>query len=407
MLETYRAAFRAPGTRAFCAAAFVMRLPSAIFPLGLVLLVSLQTGKYAFAGALSGVFVVSNGIGLVVLARVVDRVGQGRILIPASTVCVLGLVALGTLVQTDAPEWTYILPTIVVGFSYLSVGSMVRARWSHVLGERPELATAYSLESALDEVIFTVGPLIASLCATLVHPLLGLGVAGVLTFGGAIWLREQRATEPPVHDEAHVSLSPLRTPGMVLLCLSMAAMGATFASAEVTMVAFAGQHHHRNLSGLLLAAFACGSAIAGFAYGARHWRAPLLDRFRLQAYVFGVMPALFLLASNVWTLAVVALVVGLSIAPTLINAFGLTQSLVPASALTEGLAWLVTGLSIGYGAGSSLVGGIADAHGARWAFLVAVGAALLVAGFGAATHRRISVRPPAERKVGVKFGRDT
>jgi len=394
MLDTYRAAFRTPGTAAFCGAAFVMRLPSAIFPLALVLLVSAQTGRYALAGLLSGVFVVSNGVGLVVLARVVDRFGQGRMLIPASTVCVLGLVALGTLVQVDAPRWTYVLPTIVVGFSYLSVGSLVRTRWSYVLGNRPELATAYSLESALDEVIFTAGPLIASLCATLVHPLLGLGVGAALTAVGAVWLREQRATEPPVDDEAQVGLSPLRTRGMVLLCLTMAAMGATFASAEVTMVAFAGQHGHRNLSGLLLAAFAAGSAISGFAYGARQWHAPLLDRFRLQAYVFGVMPALFLVATNMWALAIIALVVGLSIAPTLINAFGLVQAEVPAVALTEGLAWLVTGLSIGYGAGSSLVGGIADAHGARWAFLVAVGAAVAVAVLGAFTHRRLSARQP-------------
>jgi MFS family permease len=399
MFDTYRAAFRTPGTSAFCTAGFVMRLPSAIYPLALVLLVSAHTGKYAFAGVLSGVFVVANGVGLVVLARVVDRFGQGHALLPATGVHVASAVILGVLAQSDAPLWTLTVPTAVLGFTYLPVGSLVRARWSYVLGIRPELATAYSLESALDEVIFTAGPLIASLCATLVHPLLGVGLGVGLTLAGAVWLREQRATEPPAHGESHVSVSPLRSRGMVLLCLTMAAMGATFASVEVTMVAFAGQHGHRNLSGLLLAAFAGGSAISGFAYGARHWHAPLLDRFRLQAYVFGVMPALFLLAANVPILAVIALVVGLSIAPTLITAFGLVQAQVPTSALTEGLAWLVTGLSVGYGAGSSLVGGIADAHGARWAFLVAVGTALLVAGCGALTHQRLAAGIPNAQMI--------
>ena len=37
-----------------------------------------------------------------------------------------------------------------------------------------------------------------------------------------------------------------------------------------------------------------------------------------------------------------------------------------------------TGLSVGYGIGAAVVGGIADAHGARSAFLVTIGSGLLV-----------------------------
>ena len=70
MFGTYRAVFRTPGTAAFCAAAFVMRMPIAMYPLGLVLIVSSRTGHYAFAGVLAGVEVVANGIGNPVLARV-------------------------------------------------------------------------------------------------------------------------------------------------------------------------------------------------------------------------------------------------------------------------------------------------------------------------------------------------
>ena len=82
MLDTYRAAFRAPGTAAFTAAGFVMRMPIAIYPIGLVLILSARTGHYGFAGLLSGTYVVANGVGKPVLGRLVDRYGQHRVADP-------------------------------------------------------------------------------------------------------------------------------------------------------------------------------------------------------------------------------------------------------------------------------------------------------------------------------------
>ena len=394
MLGHYRAAFRAPGTAAFSAASFVMRWPYAIYPLALVLIVSARTGHYAFAGALAGIYVAANGVGNPLLARLVDRLGQGRMLLPASAVHVAAVVVLAALLQSGAPDWTLVPPVVVAGFSYLSVGSMVRARWSYVLGGRPELSTAYSLESTFDEIVYTAGPLLTTVLATQVHPLSALAAAVLLVVVGAVWLRAQRATEPPPHPHgAPRHPSALRSRGMLLLVLAAVAMGAVFASAEVTMVAFCGQRGERGISGAVVAALAFGSAIGGFGYGSRHRPAPVLDRFRIQAVVFALLPLLFLAAWNVPVLAVCAVLVGLGIAPTLITAFGLIEQTVPAGALTEGLAWLSTGLSVGYGAGSALVGGIADAHGARSAFSVTIGAALLVGVAALVLHARL--RPVA------------
>ena len=85
---------------------------------------------------------------------------------------------------------------------------------------------------------------------------------------------------------------------MPLLIAAGAAMGGVFASAEVTAIAFCGQRGATAWSGLVLAAFATGSAVSGFFYGSRHWHPPVLDRFRVQALVFGLLPWLFLLADE-------------------------------------------------------------------------------------------------------------
>ncbi|GAB2458338.1 MFS transporter [Jatrophihabitans fulvus] len=393
MLDVYRAVFRTPGTAMFSAAAWVMRVPIAMYPIGLVLIISGRDGRYGFAGVLSGVYVIANGIGNPALARLADRLGQGRLLIPMSLVHAAAAVVAAVAVTVHWPDWVLVVATAVFGFFFLSVSSLVRARWSYVLAGRPELNTAYSVESTLDETIFVLGPLVATVVATQISGVVVLYLAAALVLGGAVWLSALTSSEPPVNDSAGRGRPAVLASGMPLLVLVTVAMGGIFASAEVTIVAFCDEQGSRGLSGAVLAAFAAGSAMSGFLYGARHWRMPLLDRFRLQAVVFGLLPPLFLLATNIGVLAACAFVVGFGIAPTLTTGFGLVEHFVPAGALTEGLAWLVTGLSVGYGVGAALVGGISDAHGARAAFLVTVGAGLTMAALAVVLHRSRRGRP--------------
>lgn len=395
MLRTYRAVFRAPGSAAFATAGFVMRMPIAMFPIGLVLIISARTGHYGFAGVLSASYVLGAAAGNPLLARWADRFGQRRLILPASAVTLGSVAVLVVLLKNGAPDWALLLPGVLTGFAYLSVGSLIRARWSLALAGTSELSTAYALESVLDEVIFVVGPLIATLIATHSDPLNVLYVAGALIAAGAVWLSAQRGTEPPaqaVGAPAHASA--LRARGVLLAVLATVAMGALFASAEITMVAYCGQHGERGLSGLMLAMFAGGSATSGLVYGARTWRTGILQRYRIQSTIFAVLPVLFLAALNVQMLAVCAFIVGLGISPALITTFGLIEQLVPAESLTEGLAWVITGLSIGYGAGSASVGAIADAHGARVAFSVTIAAGLAMGALATALYRKLSVRLP-------------
>jgi MFS family permease len=402
LLGTYRAAFRAPGSAAFSAAGFIMRFSIAVYPIGLILLISTRTGHYSFAGVLSGIYVFANGVGNPVLARLVDRYGQGRVLLPASSVHVAGAVAIIALARAGAPDWALVAPTIVCGFAYLAVGSLVRARWSYVLAGRPELGTAYSLESTLDEVIFTAGPLIATVLATQLDPIAVFVLAAGLVAVGTVWLQRQPGTDPPPHEVGTPRHgSALRLRGMALVVLAAVGMGGVFASAEVTMVAFCGQHGATALAGVVLACLAFGSGVSGFVYGSRTRSGDVLDRFRRQALVFAVLPLLFLAAVNIPVLAVLAFLVGLGIAPTLIMSFGLIEQVVPGPALTEGMAWLTTGLSIGYGVAAALVGRLADAFGARVAFTVTIGSALLVGALALALHAQLRERDAESRTAGV------
>lgn len=402
MLSRYRAAFAAPGAWKFSAAGFLARLTLAIYPIAIVLMISGRTHSYGYAGVVSGSYVVGSAAGNPVAGVLVDRLGQHRVL-PGFLIAHLASTAVfGLLVTVHAPLWTLLPPAVLMGVTMLNIGALIRARWSYIWpGDGPQRSTGYSVESTLDEAIFVLGPLIATVLATHTHPLVTLGLALLVISAGTVWLTALRSTEPPVrprqagerHDFA------LRYRGMPLITSSMVFMGAVFGSAEVTMVAFCGQHGHRSSAGWVVASFAGGSMVSALFYGGRHWHSSLLRRFVVSALLFGVMPFLYFAATSIPVLALCAGVVGLGIAPTLIGAFGLVDQIVPAGSLTEGLTWIGTGLSVGYGLGAAVVGGIADRHGARFAFSLPVGCALVSAVFALLLAARlrgaVSSRPAA------------
>ncbi|HEY0167730.1 MAG TPA: MFS transporter [Jatrophihabitans sp.] len=384
MLNRYRAAFAVPGTVEFSAAGFLARVSLAVYPIAIVLIISGRTHSYGFAGVVSGCYVVGGAIGNPIAAVLVDKLGQHRVLPWFLIAHLVSTGVFGALVTVHAPLWTLVAPAVLMGVTMLNIGALVRARWSHIWpGDGPQRSTGYSVESTLDEVIFVVGPLIATLLAIHTHALVTLGLTLALLTAGTLWLATLRSTEPPVRSRAVGERHDfaLRYPGMAMITWCMVFMGAVFGSLEVTMIAFCGQHGQRASAGWVVASFAAGSAVSAVVYGGRHWQSSLLRRFVISAVLVGVMPFLLFAATSVGVLALCAAVIGLGISPTLISAFSLVDSIVPANSLTEGLTWIGTGLSVGYGLGAAVVGGIADEHGARMAFWVPVGCALASAAF--------------------------
>jgi hypothetical protein len=384
VFASYRAVFRAPGSLAFCVAALVMRLPLAMFPIGIVLLISARSGQYGQAGALAGVYTVATGAAGPLTGRLTDRIGQTRMLLPALLANAIGGTALLVLAHAGAPIWALVLPAALIGASYLNVTSLVRARWTFVLGDRGAdgtegdarsaelLGSAYSLESVLDELLFVLGPVLVTSLA-LISPEVAIALAVALVCAGSLMLRTRRDSDPPARPTGERHPSPIRTLPLQAITVAMICIGGVFGSAEVSMVAFADEHGRRGLSGLLLMCFALGSAVSGLFYGARSWSLPLPARFAIQGLVFGLMQPLFLAARSLPELGLIATVVGLATAPMLITGFSFVGRVVPGPSLTEGLSWAGTGLSFGYASGAAFVGVVIDHAGAHGGFALSAG----------------------------------
>ena len=382
VLRPYRDLLRTPGARLFSGAAFVARMPIAMNGLGIVLLVVAQTGRYGLAGALSATFALVNAVAAPGIARLVDRFGQRRVLAPAVAVHALGMALFVVLATTGAAVWTLYAAAVLAGCAGPSIGSLVRARWSHVLGSatgaRGRLPTAYAFESVLDEAIFVLGPLLATVLATRVAPQAGLLVAVGLLVAGSAALLAHRASEPPPapRHSGHAHPSALRGPGLLPLMAVMLFIGGVFGSVEISAVAFADESGRPALAGALLACYAGGSMLAGLAFGAVRWRVSARRRLVLGALVMTATATTLPWIGSTGLLAGALFLAGVGIAPTLISGFSLVERIVPAGTVTEGLTWATTGLVVGFSGATWLSGRLVDSTSVSAAFGVATASGL-------------------------------
>ena len=399
MQNPYPALMRVEGGPAFSAAAFVARFPIAMLDIAIVLLVASTTHRYGLAGAVAATFSVASALVQPRLSRVVDRHGQARAVPGQVAVAVVGIVALVVLAGRQAPAWTLFVAAAIGGGAYPNVGSLVRARWSKALAGRPELLTAYSLESVLDELIFVLGPPMVTLLAVWVGPGQALLAAAGVTVIGSAALLVQRSTEPdPTGNTHYDGPSAIAQPGMRVVIMVLVALGGVFGSIEVVTVALAAQRGAPAQAGLILALNAGGSLCAGLVYGAQPPRIALDRQLILLCSAVPFTVLAFPFVPSILALGVLAFLSGLVISPTLIASFRLVETLVPAEQLTEGLSWASTGIVFGVSVAAAVSGRMVDLVGTPHAYVVTTASGILtalVALAGAPAIRRALARRAA------------
>ncbi len=399
-LAPYRRIFT-PTTALFSLTGLVARLPISMVGLGIVLLAEHETGSYAFAGAVSAVALVANASFAVVQGRLLDRLGQARVLPVAITLWGVALAGAMLSLDADWAVWTTYVLAAVAGATLPSVGTCVRARWAHRLKDNPSgLHTAFSFEAVADETVFLLGPIIVTMLATAVHPYAGLGAALAFGLVGTYVFAGLRSTEPPVHPTTTSGgeRPAMPWPAIGPLTLLTFALGVLFGAAEVTTVAFAEEEGRQSAAGFLLAVWAFGSLLAGLVSGAITWRQGPLGRLRWGALGMAVAMAPLALVPSIPVMGLVLLVGGVAISPTLIAAMSLAEQALPPTRLTEGMMLLQTGVALGLAPGAALAGLVIEEAGASAAYLVAFGGGLLA--LTAALATRVPAAGRSEAEVG-------
>jgi MFS family permease len=390
---SYRETLSAPGVARLYAASLVSRLPYGFGSLAVLLLVRDVTDSFTMAGAAVTASLAVMAVSAAPLGRLIDRDGQTAILRTVAAVNTTAFAALAVAGAANAPGPALVLLAAATGV-VPPVSSCLRAILADTF-DGAKLQAAYATEAVMQEGVYIVGPLLATVAVALSGPPAAVAAAAALTLAGTLWFaalplsRTWRAPQVARRRGGALRAAPIR-----LLCGFAALAGAAFGAFEVAVTAFARESGHPNLAGLLLAGWALGSMAGGAWAGGRAWRRPVEVRFAWCAAAIsaGFVPAL--LAPSLAAFVPASLIAGVAIAPALTLVYTLCGRLAPEGMVTEAFTWLNVAFPIGIGVGAGLAGPLADGPGARAAFGLSVAATALAAAMVAWRRGTLAPRQP-------------
>lgn len=397
-----------PAAKPFLAA-FVARLPMAMAPIGILLLVQHERGAYSIAGLVTGAYAVGSAGGTPVWGRLMDRFGQTRVLLPTSLASATLLALLAVAAVTDAPTWLLVTLSGLAGLGYPPMSPALRAAWRVIFPDPAARRVAFALDATSVELIFVGGPLLLSGLLAFTVPVVPLLVtAGLMAGGASAYCRTQaaRSSRPQLAEPslpsglsnrastarcarrgdqraAYQRRSAVGAAGVGAVLFVMLALSVGFGQLDTSLAATAGLLLGGTQKvGTLFAFIAGGSAFGGLFFGTRSW--PFSER-RAVPVLLGVFALLLgvLAASmsspqvSLWLVLPLLFVTGSTIAPILIMQQSLLDHLAPADRLNEAQSFLSAANTTGAAAGTALAGLLIDVRGLSWSFGgAAVGAAL-------------------------------
>ncbi|MFI5945377.1 MFS transporter [Streptomyces uncialis] len=377
----------------------VGRLPNATAPIAIVLFIRDAGGSYGLAGALAAVYGLTNAVGQPLLGRLVDLRGQPPVQLPAALASALAM-AVFAFTGPDDLALAYTAVAAAGLFTPPLEGGL-RALWPNVLRREDQVHTAYAMDAIAQEVMFTVGPLLVTLCVSLWSPqtaLLVINAVGVLGALSVVVSKPSRAWRSAPR-EAHW-LGALRSPGLLALLGVFLFIGAALGSITVAGVSYADGHGGDAVYGWLMAALGLGALIGGTAYGSRRWTGAPEVRLRVLTVFLTLCYVPLVLVPGPVGMTLLCALAGVFLAPAIACAFVVVDRHAPRGTVTEAFSWLVTTFTVGASAGTAVAGPVVEWGGTRWAFAVPalVGAAALVV--LTATHRVLAAPVDTARVTG-------
>lgn len=277
----------------------------------------------------------------------------------------------------------------LVGAFAPPLGPVMRVLWKQLTEGPVMLKRALTLDAVIEEVLYLIGPAVAGLLVTLMPASAVLLLPAVLVSAGTVGMMAAgtlgappgvRASKTPHAIEAPQKLLTSRS--FLSLLSPVLGIGVALGVIYVAVPAFGQARGSVAATGLILAAFAAGSALGGMLYGRLEWTLSPLGQLPLLAAGVAVGTIAMAVAPGVITLGILAAVTGLFLSPAMISAYFAASEYGTSAQATEVNTWVNTSQNIGSAAGSALAGILIERSTTSTSFVSAgvAALALIVAG---------------------------
>ncbi|WP_104191160.1 MFS transporter [Cryobacterium sp. Y82] len=368
-MKSYWTLLRTPGVSRLIGAQLTARFPFGMLSLAFLIHIEQIFDSYGAAGLVLGAMSIGQAIAGPLTSRLMGRLGMRPVIIATMFICAVSIIVMA-LVPLSVPS--LMLIGFVAGLSTPPIQPAVRTIYPKIVNSR-QLTPLFSLDASAQEIIWVLGPVIATFVALQVSTTAGILLAAFFLVAGGIWFvslpEVGRVRIPRSRRKLGVVL---KKPEVLLSTIVGFTLVAACAAVEAGVVAVFG--HGSADAGWVLGIFAIGSLIGGLALG----HAPI-GPWALAARMLIVTIGLALasLWLTFWWLSLALLVAGVGIAPAFAVLFGIVSASVKFSDTAEAYGWVGTGQLIGAALGSAIAGFSIDQSGPVSAIYVAVGFAAL------------------------------
>jgi MFS family permease len=391
-LARYSDLLAQPALRSAIAASVLGRLPIGITGLAILMLAQDTSGSFGRGGAVAACYVAGLATVAPLFGRLIDRYGPRFTLLACAFAFPAALAALVAALTGPAALWVAFALAAACGACFPPITVCMRTFFKQQLKEDLLLATAYSLESVVIELIFILGPVIVAIFVALASPAAAVLFAAACGCAGTLMFQRSRALAHwRIEPRGKASLfGPLADPGFVPLLAVIVCYASAFGLVEIGTTAYATESGNPAYAGVLLGVMSVGSATGGLVYGSRSWRLALAHQFPLMLALMGLGIAPLALLPSTWAFGLWCLAAGIAMAPALIMQSMLVAKSARPEHSTEAFTWSSTGLLAGVGLGLTIGGALLEYAKSPAVFAAAAALSLAAAGLALLLVKRKS-----------------
>jgi MFS family permease len=374
-LERYRELFEVPQLKATLLASVVGRMPIGITGLAILLFVQGRSGSFALAGAASAMYVLGLALIAPLLGRLIDRIGPRPVLSVCGVLYPAALSVLTLIVlRTPDPLGVGVM-ALVAGATLPPISACIRALYPRLLPVPGLLHTAYSVDSAVVEAVFILGPALVAACVAAGYPEAAVLLAAFSAAAGtAIFVRTPavRAWSGVRRGAVKSWLGALRHRRLVVLFATTLLYALAFGLFEVAVIAHASGKNAPAAAGVALALTSLGSGAGALVYGAHRWRAPMKRQFTTALLLMAGGMLLLVPVDHLTWYALTCIIAGIPMATVIATQSLLVSHLSPRDQLAESFTWSTTCLLAGISGGIAAGGVLAERYAPYWLLVCAV-----------------------------------
>ena len=350
-MRNYLNLLKAPGIVKVLIAQLLARFSFGMQTIAFVIHLQVTFHNYTIPGIAIGMSTVGSALSSPLLGRWMARSGIRVVILTGAII---------TPVMTLLIAFTPISPTVAVAFAFLlglgtaPIQAASRAVYATLVDESKR-NSLFSIDAILQEVIWIIGPVLATVLIATSNTIVPLVLMALLQFGGGFWFGTMHEVHnAPIPRSNRKLGGVLRQPIVQLSIVQNLLFVGAFSALEVGIVAHVGQAN----AGFVISALSIGSIFGGLAFG-NSARTPWALSKQFAVVLFGDGLLFLNLDSNVW-LSVGMFVAGIGVAPVFSTLSAIVAKKVRLDDTTEVYGWISTGQNIGYGACATVAGLLID-----------------------------------------------